>query len=293
MLQEKVISSYCISLEALGRAPRTISTNKERLVDLQKFLDRRGVNEIEEINPELIDLYISSSYRKGLSIFTVAGRIQVLKAFFGWSVKRNYLLQSPAAHLKKPRLNHQASDKAILQEDLAAMILFARHSKKEIEELALMIFADTGCRTGELCGISIGDIDFENNEILVDGKTGKRLLDFTEKTSIVLKSYIASRGTIPYSSQALFLNNAGKQMTMNQIYMRFRKIAGKLDIKRFNPQSIRHRVGQGWLDQGANLELVRQKLGHKDIQTTALYYSHQDRTRSKIATKKFSIVKSI
>ena len=67
MLQTKVVESYCISLEALGRANRTIEANKERLEGLQKFLIKRGVVEIENIDPELLDAYISSSYRNRMS----------------------------------------------------------------------------------------------------------------------------------------------------------------------------------------------------------------------------------
>ncbi|MBT7783287.1 MAG: tyrosine-type recombinase/integrase [Anaerolineae bacterium] len=293
MLQTKVVESYCTSLEALGRAERTIGASKERLGGLQIFLSERGISQIEKIGPELIDSYISLSYRKGLSEFTVAGRIQVIKTFFKWSVKRQYIEQSPAAHLKKPRLNYRTKDKTIRQEDLVTMIRFAQQTQNIMVEAMLMVFADTGCRAGELCGMSIDDLDFVNKEVLVSGKTGERFIDFTENTAIVLKSYILFRTKMNLTTQALFINGERKRITVNQVYLRFRKIAEKLNVKRYNPQSIRHRVGQGWLDQGANLEIVRQKLGHKDIQTTALYYSHQDRSRVKDATKKFSLVQDI
>jgi len=292
MLQTDAIEKYCLFLEALGRSQRTIDTNRERLEGLQDFLCNQEVYEIEEITPDLIDLYISSNYRKALSPFTVAGRIQVIKGFFSWCVKRHYLEQSPAAHLKKPRLDYQTKDKAIPQEDLDAMIRFARETGQIMTEALLMFLADTGCRVGELCSVDLDDVDFVRKEVLVNGKTGERLLDFTEKTAEALKIYLAYRNQDYPFGKALFLNSVGKRVTPNQVYMRFRKIADELGIKRYNPQAIRHRVGQGWLDQGANLELVRQKLGHKDIQTTALYYSHQDRGRAKIATKRFSIVKN-
>ncbi len=293
MLQAKVVESYCTSLEALGRAKRTIGTNKERLEDFQKFLLGQDIKEIERINPEIIDAYISSSYRKGLSVFTVAGRVQVIKHFFSWSVKRNFLQESPANHLRKPHLDHSAKDKAILQEDLEAMIFFARKTKKIMVETMLMILADTGCRSGELCGIDIGDIDFGKKEVFIDGKTGKRLLDFTDKTTDILQVYMKLRKQKRLSTSAFFLHDKNGRITTNQVYVRFRKIGEVLGIKIYKPQAIRHRVGQGWLDQGANLEIVRQKLGHKDIQTTALYYSHQDRERLKKATKNFSLVKGL
>ena len=128
----------------------------------------------------------------------------------------------------------------------------------------------------------------------MEGKTGSRVLDFTEKTAKVLKRYIRARNKeFGRQTQALFFFGENRRMTTDKVYVSFRNIARGLNIKRFNPHSIRHRVAQGWLDQGANLELVRMKLGHTDIQTTALYYAHQDRSRSKRATKRFSIVKDV
>jgi site-specific recombinase XerD len=292
MLQAKVIESYCVSLEALGRSERTIGTNKERLGAFQKFLAGRGINEIEKVNPELIDLYISLSYRKKLSEFTVAGRIQVIKSFFAWSVQRSYLDQSPATHLKKPHLNYRADSKAMLQEDLEAMILFARKTQNLMVEVMLMVFADTGCRSGELCGINASDVDFERKEILVSGKTGERLIDFTFNTAIKLGIYLDEKNSSSPNAP-VFSDSRGKRINPRQVYARLRKIGLELGIKRFNPQAIRHRVGQGWLDQGANLEIVRQKLGHRDIQTTALFYSHQDRERIKRASQRFCLVKDV
>ena len=293
MLQKKVVESFCISLEALGRAERTLEANRERLGGLQKFLTKQRVVEIEHISPELLDAYISSSYRKGLSTFTVAGRVQVIKTFFNWSVKRRYIKTSPASHLKKPLLNYSAKNRAMRQEDLEKMILFACKRNNLMVEVMLMLFADTGCRSGELCGMNKEDIDFVKKEVWVTGKTGERLLDFTFKTVIKLGVYTEARGKMDLSTRSLFVNSDGKRINPRQIYGRFRAIAKELKIKRFNPQSIRHRVGQGWLDQGANLETVRQKLGHKDIQTTALFYSHQDRERLKIASQKFCLVKNM
>ncbi len=294
MFERQVAEAYCTSLEALGRTQRTIETNRERLKYFHDFLSENGIGEIEKISPEVIDEYIASMYRRHLSLFTIAGRIQVIKTFFDWSATRKYILRSPAAHLKKPPLNYKTSKKAIAQEDLEAMIEASRKDKKLLEEAMLTLLADTGCRSGELCSINIVDLDFVNLEVYVDGKTGSRILDFTEKTAKVLKRYIRARNKeFGKQRQALFVFGENRCMTTDKVYVSFRNIARGLNIKRFNPHSIRHRVAQGWLDQGANLELVRMKLGHTDIQTTALYYAHQDRSRSKRATKRFSIVKDV
>lgn len=294
MLERQVAKAYCTSLKARGYTQRTVQTNRERLRYLHDFLSEKGVCEIEKISPEVIDEYVSSMYQKKLSVFTIAGRIQVIKTFFDWSVRRKYIAESPASHLKMPRLNYKTSKKAIAQEDLEAMIETSIKDKKLLEEAMLTFLADTGCRSGELCSINIADLDFLNLEVYVEGKTGGRVLDFTEKTADVLRHYIRARNKeFGKKRQALFLFGENRRVTTDKVYVSFRNIARGLNIKRFNPHSIRHRVAQAWLDQGANLELVRMKLGHKDVQTTALYYAHQDRSRSKRATKRFSIVKDV
>lgn len=290
---EQAITTYCISLEAQGRTLRTIETNRERLQYLFIFLPD-SVIEIENVSAELIDHYIASLYGRNLSVFTIAGRIQVIKTFFAWSVTRGIISHSPASHLKKPSLNHKTSKKAILQEDLELMMTKARNDGALLEETMLTFLADTGCRVGELCSINMINLDLQNLEVTVKGKTGHRVLDFTDKTADVLKLYLQAREKeAGEETQALFVFSGNRRMTTDKVYVSFRKIARALNITRFNPHSIRHRVAQGWLDQGANLELVRIKLGHTDIRTTALFYANQDRTRSKRATQRFSIIKDV
>lgn len=290
---KQAIATYCISLEAQGRTMRTIETNRERLEYLFAFLPDTVV-EIEKVSAELIDHYIASLYGRRLSLFTIAGRIQVIKTFFSWCVTRGITHHSPASHLKKPSLNHKTSKKAILQEDLALMIKKARDDELLLEEAMLTFLADTGCRAGELCSINMVDLDLQNLEVSINGKTGHRILDFTEKTAGVLKRYLQAREkNVGEETHALFVFIGNRRMTTDKVYVSFRKIARALNITRFNPHSIRHRVAQGWLDQGANLELVRIKLGHTDIRTTALFYANQDRDRSKQATQRFSIIKDV
>ena len=175
MLQAEVTKAYCTSLKARGYTQRTVETNRERLRYLQDFLWQKEISKIEKISPALIDEYVALMYAKKLSVFTVAGRIQVMKTFFDWSVRRKHIQESPASHLKTPRLNYKTSKKAILQEDLEAMIEVAREDKKILEEAMLTLLADTGCRSGELCSINMADLDFVNLEVYVEGKTGDRV----------------------------------------------------------------------------------------------------------------------
>jgi site-specific recombinase XerC len=135
--------------------------------------------------------------------------------------------------------------------------------------------------------LDLADLDLTRMEARVNGKTGFRVLDFGEVTSEALKVWLDVRPkTDPV---AVFTTREGR-ISHRCIYTHFEDLAADLGVKRFNPHSIRHRVGQSWVDSGANLELVRLKLGHKDVTTTARFYTHQDRERVKRASRKYSVI---
>ena len=119
------------------------------------------------------------------------------------------------------------------------------------------------------------------------------MLDYTPATAALLYRWLEEREARGIRSRALFVNQDGRRITPDNIYRRLHLIGAGVGAKKWNPHSIRHRVGQGWVDAGANLELVRRKLRHRDISTTANFYANQDRSREKQATLKYSLVKPV
>ncbi|MBN1582429.1 MAG: tyrosine-type recombinase/integrase [Anaerolineae bacterium] len=159
-------------------------------------------------------------------------------------------------------------------------------------DLAILLFiGDTGCRAGELCKLEIQDVDLEECKAEVDGKTGKRTVHFTEPTAKAIQAWLKVRPQNEHSN--LFLSmRLEAPLTPNGLRQILHRHALRAHIDaRHNPHAIRHMVGQTWLDNGANLVQVKEKLGHTDIRTTAMFYSHQDdQGRAKAATEQFSIV---
>ena len=277
---KRILEEFLLYLEAGGRSLRTLATYQERLGYVLAFLGERGIGELEGVRPEHLDSYVCSLRRRGLSLATIAGRIQAVKAFFAWCVRRGHLERSPAEHLKKPKLEHGGRSMAMERDDLARLIGAADGRPRD---LAVILFlADTGCRVGELVRLKVGDVCPEKCEAHVNGKTGGRWVDFTERTARAVEAWLTLRDG---PGESLF------GMTANGVRKMLERAAKRAGVEgRCNPHSIRHLVGQAWLDGGANLELVRQKLGHKDIQVTAMFYAHQDRERVKRATERYSLV---
>ncbi len=289
MLIKDAIQRFVVYLTAAGRAEKTIRSYEERLRRFDRF-GQKVV--IEEITADDVDVYVVH-LRKSLSSASVAGHVQAVKAFFRWCVQRGYISHSPAAHLKKVRVEQTARNKAILEDDFQAMLATAKHEERSMEVAILLFLMDTGCRAGELCSLNIRDIDFAQSEATTKGKTGTRVLDFTQPTADALRDWLAAREHRDCNdADALFVEDNGKRLSIYALYSRLLGLAKRAGVTgRFNPHAFRHRVGQGWIDQGANLEIVRLKLGHKDIHTTSLFYANQDRERQKLATERYSLVK--
>ena len=277
---KRTLEGFLLFLEAGGRSSRTLQSYEQRVGYLLAFLGERGIVEVEVVQPGDLDAYVVGLRRRELSPSSIAGYIQAVKTFFAWCVRRDYLTRSPADHLRKPKLERGGRSPVMAREDLVRLIGAAERPR----DLAVLLFlADTGCRVGELVNLKLGDVDLVERAAQVNGKTGGRGLDFTERTAQAVEAWLTVRDG---PEETLF------GLTGNGVRLMLRRLGARAGVVgRCNPHSIRHLVGQAWLDDGANLEIVRQKLGHKDIQVTAMFYSHQDRTRVKAASERYSLVR--
>jgi site-specific recombinase XerD len=298
---------FLFYLEAQGRKKRTVETYQQRLTPLINFLIDQGIVDTSNVKHHHIDAYIvfirrqdyrwgsrKSSHPKergGLSTTTIAGIIQVIKTFFRWCTLHGYTNLSPAGHLMKPKISKDGRSRAIRQVDLEALISTAKNEGKIRDYAILCFIADTGCRAGEVCSLTFENLNLQESEAHITGKSGERIVDFTNVTADAIQDWLAIRPDT--KSNCIFTKNDNKAITYNTIYLAFRRIGKLAGVEKFNPHAIRHRVGQAWVDAGVNLELIRQKLGHKDIRTTADYYANQDRERVKRASHTYSILKDI
>lgn len=307
MLLEKALEKFLLALESCGRRPRTIDSYQQRLEGMRRFLDTQGITTIEAVEPDVLDIWIvelrrqekrweghpkKSTVEGSLSEVTIAGRIQSAKAFFNWCVERRYLKTSPAVHLRKPNLDYEVRPNKIMAlEDMISMVEAAKEKATTgyPRDLALLMFLiETGCRVGEAASLQLQWLNLEKCEAKVYGKTKWRWTDFAESTLEALRIWLSVRPNVKHDF--VFVGQDGSALSERGIYEVLHRLAQKSGVEgRFNPHSIRHLVGQTWSDE-TNLELVRQKLGHRHISTTSMFYSHQDRPRLKKATRELSLV---
>lgn len=131
-----------------------------------------------------------------------------------------------------------------------------------------------GLRLSEILGLTISDVDFRERTLLIRGKGSKeRLVPFYESIGSQLKNYIEQyRNSFDDNLQIIFTNQRGKPLTSRGVQYVCQQIALKANMRmHIHPHMFRHSFATHLLDNGADLRLVQDLLGHENLSTTQIY----------------------
>lgn len=303
---DQVITLFVQHLRGAGRADETISSY---LVRFRRFMSHPGFAgsvSISQFRAEDIDHWAASLHQevkdRSITMTTCADYIQAIKTLFKFAFLRGYIPHDPTGALPRPKVHHSSRNKVMSHQDLFRLLDRAWLKAQQggsIRDLAIVsLMADTGLRRKEIVLLTIGNLDLEQSEIYVEQTKNSTPFtnDFTPVTGELLATWLQER--LPADHDVLFTivdcpanqrrNNKqpGDPLHPDAINSLMRRLAKAAGVKgRSNPHALRHLVGQWFTDRLGNLEIVRQKLNHRSIYTTARFYANQDRTRVKAATQ--------
>lgn len=217
----------------------------------------------DEIRGYLVD------YQKvnNCSKVTVDNVRRNMSSFFSWLEEEDYILKSPMRRI------HKIKTKQPVKETITdEMIEKLRDNCKCVRDLAMIdLLYSTGIRVGELVGLNISDIDFEERECIVFGKGDKeRRVYFDAKAKLHLQEYIESRTD---DNPALFvtLDAPHARLKISGVEIRVRELGRKLNIDKIHPHKFRRTMATRAIDKGMPIEQVQKILGHSQIDTTMQY----------------------
>ena len=152
---------------------------------------------------------------------------------------------------------------------------FGYEFQGERDRLILMMFYEMGLRRAELVGLNEGDVDFYRDQIKVTGKRNKqRLIPFGDELKSALQSYMALKAQEVSAPEdgALFVQKDGRRVTDAWVYTMVRRNLTKVtSIKKRSPHVLRHTFATTMLNHDAELEAVKELLGHESVATTEIY----------------------
>lgn len=260
---------------------RNLSSNTLRAyrADLKQFLlfwEEQERLKVENSGlRQVIERYLVSLFYKKIDKSSIARKFSCFKSFekflksYGVDLKlkltRPRLDKKLPVYLSVDEIFHLLDN--IKDEDLP--------SRKPIRDKTIleMLYA-TGMRCSELVSIRMGDIDMENKTIRICGKGSKeRIVLFGSKAKNKLTDYLVKeRQQVHDASEKLFLNNRGTALTSRSIQRIIEMFRQFLKIDRpITPHKIRHSFATHMLNQGVDLRVVQELLGHKTLSSTEKY----------------------
>lgn len=207
---------------------------------------------------------------------------RILSSFFAWLEDEDYILKSPVRRIHKIKTAKTVKE-TYSDESLESM----RDNCDCLRDLAIIdLLASTGMRVGELVGLNIADIDFDNRECIVFGKGSKeRPVYFDARTKIHLQNYLNSRDD---DNPALFVSllKPHDRLQISGVEIMLRKLGKKLDIPKVHPHKFRRTLATKAIDKGMPIEQVQKLLGHTKIDTT-MQYAMVDQNNVKLSHRKY------
>ena len=251
------------------------NTVSSYLTDLRQFYEylhsKHAVERVEDINFQFIRSWISSILESGLTARTVNRKISTLKTYFRFLLKLGLITENPIIKIIPPKSEKKLPVFISIKNmsNLFNKIEFKDTFEGKRDKLILEFFYATGVRLSEIINIKVHDINFEKSYVKVLGKRNKeRLVPLTPKLSKEIKLFMFKYEL----KDKLFVNLKGKKMYHKEIYRLVVKYINLIStISKKSPHVLRHTFATHMLNNGADINAIKELLGHTSLATTQIY----------------------
>lgn len=259
----------------------TILAYEKDLIQFEEFLLLNIDKEHTEIDLQTIDADIIRNWiiyllDQEITARSVNRKLSSLKSFFKFLVKQGIIESNPAHLIKGPKTG-QALPAFVREKDIEKVLEKDRYSddfEGIRDHLIMETLYETGIRRSELIGIKTQDIDLASQLIKVTGKRNKqRLIPFASRLEAMIQSYLTIRQeTIKKESEWFFVRENGNQLSVAIVYNIVRGRLSEIPaLSKRSPHVLRHSFATSMLNNGAELNAVKELLGHSSLASTSVY----------------------
>ena len=258
-------------------SPHTLAAYSNDLSQFRSFiLEEYQLEQPEKATTSIIRSWLVSLTESGISPRSVNRKITTLKTFFRFCMRQRLVKENPMLKIQSPkqkkRLPEFVEEKRMTQ--LLDDIPFEADFEGMRDRLILEVFYATGMRRAELIGLKVADVDIYAGTLKVLGKRNKeRILPISSELGQRISQYMELRKAIDIeSSPFLFLTARGKKLYPKLVY---RKVNHYLSLvttgEKKHPHILRHTFATHMLNHGADLNAIKELLGHANLSATQVY----------------------
>ena len=257
----------------------TIRSYHDDLVQFFSFLDTQfGVVKLKDISQSFVRSWLASLKDDDITGRTINRKISTLKSFFKYHLKQESIEITPMFNITSPRISKRLPV-FIKEKDLADLAKALKTNTEDWDELntkmLITVFYSTGMRLSELINMKEKQVDFSRKQFKILGKGNKeRIIPAGSELLTIIKEYInEKRKVFEKADDVLLVNNKGKKLYPKYAYNLVRSILTEevktLDKK--SPHVLRHTFATHLMNNGANLDAVKELLGHASLASTQVY----------------------
>lgn len=256
-------------------AAGTVNNYLADLRDFAQWLKNQDIVLLDEITAREVRGWQMEHMDRGEAAGTVKRRLSSLSSWFRYLRRRGYYEADIMAKVSAPRQPKRLPVffKESETEHLYDEGLFADDFMGQRNKLMLRMLYETGMRRSELAGLKVQSVDFSSLTIKVLGKRNKeRLIPIENELAHNIKEYLALKEQEMGQSEWLFVNRKGNAVSTQDVYMTVKKyMTGLSNADRISPHVFRHSFATHLLNEGGNIEAIKELLGHADLATTEVY----------------------
>ncbi len=258
---------------------KTVIAYQNDLSQFKEFITHEySIQDIQSVTHQMIRSWIVSLASKSISSRTINRKISTLKSYYKFLLKEDIVHKNPMVKITSPKMNKKipefvAKEKMdILFDDVS----FGTEFEGIRDRLIIELFYFTGMRLSELIELKHKDIDLNNQRLKVLGKRNKeRIIPFSNVLSNSISDYKQVREKEVEqidSTDYFFVTKKGKKIYGKLVYQVVNSYLGKVStLRKKSPHVLRHTFATHMLNNGADLNAIKEILGHANLAATQIY----------------------
>ncbi len=271
-------------------SPNTILSYKKDLSQFSDFIESFHLT-LLEVNHQIIRSWIVALVENGLASGSVSRKISSLRSFYKFLNKENICQNNPVSKIQSPKIAKKLPvfiDETKMVSLLDSPENFIDNFSGIRDKLIVELLFGTGIRLSELLGIHLNDFSLTEKTLKVLGKRNKeRILPLNTTLVNLIDQYLNYREVENFGNNcnALIVINNGKAAYPKFIYRVVNKYLGYISkYEKKSPHILRHSFATGLLNNGADINAIKELLGHSNLAATQVY-THNSTERIKLIYK--------